>query len=67
MKLDLNWLKCAAIRAVKTFAQTLIAAIGTSTMFGQVEWIAALSTAGLAAVLSILTSVAGIPEAKQNK
>ena len=57
--------KAAAVRAIKTFAQALIAAIGASTMFGQVEWMAALSTAGLAAVLSILTSLAGLPEVKQ--
>jgi len=57
-----SWLKAAGIRALKTFAQATIAAIGTTALMGQVDWVAALSIAGLSAVLSILTSVAGLPE-----
>jgi len=59
------WLKCASIRAVKTFCQTAIATIGTSKMIGEVSWEVILSTSGLAFILSILTSMAGLPEAKE--
>lgn len=57
-----NWLKAAGIRAVKTFAQAAVAAIGVSATMGDVNWGVVVSTAGLSAVLSILTSVAGLPE-----
>ena len=57
------WLKAAGIRAAKTFAQASIAAIGTTVAMGSVNWAMVASIAGLSAVLSILTSVAGLPEA----
>ncbi len=57
-----EWWKAAIIRAVKTFAQALIAAIGSEAIFAAVNWSETLSIAGLAAVLSLLTSLAGLPE-----
>lgn len=59
-----QWLKCALIRAVKTMAQTAVAVIGTATMFNLVDWYAVASATLLAGVLSILTSMAGLPEVK---
>ena len=58
----LNWIKKAGIRAVKTVAQAAIAGIGTAAAMGQVDWLYVLSAAALAGVLSLLTSVAGLPE-----
>lgn len=57
-----NWFKAAGIRAVKTIAQSAIATIGTSAAFGDINWLAVGSTALLAGVLSLLTSIAGLPE-----
>ena len=57
-----EWFRAAGIRALKTVAQTAVATIGTSAVLGEVDWIAVGSTAVLAGVLSLLTSVAGIPE-----
>lgn len=57
-----NWLKVASIRAVKTVAQTAVATIGTSAVVGSVDWFAVGSASLLAGVLSLLTSVAGLPE-----
>ena len=57
-----DWWKAALIRAIKTFAQSAIAAIGTETAFNMVNWLSVLSIAGLAAILSMLMSLAGLPE-----
>lgn len=62
-----QWLKCAGVRAVKTAAQTAAAAIGTGAVLSQVNWQAVVSTALLAGVLSMLTSVAGLPECKEEQ
>lgn len=59
-----KWLKAAAIRAIKTVAQTAAATIGTSAYLGEVNWIMVGSAAVLAGILSLLTSVAGLPEVK---
>lgn len=60
----MNWLKAAGVRAVKTVAQTAVATIGTSAVMSAVDWRMVLSASLLAGVLSLLTSVAGLPEVK---
>lgn len=60
------WLKYAGIRALKTFCQTAIASIGTSATVGEVNWLIVGSTSLLASILSILTSLAGIPEVEMS-
>ena len=67
MKYTKNWLKAAGIRALKTFAQTAAATIGTAAALGEVNWLMAGSASLLAALLSLLTSVAGLPEVKDEK
>ncbi len=64
-KLNKTWIKAAGVRAVKTVAQTAVAAIGTSAVLSDVNWQLVLSAAILAGVLSLLTSVAGLPEVKE--
>ena len=61
-----EWFKCAGIRAIKTVAQTAVATIGTAVALGDVNWVMVASAATLAGVLSLLTSIAGLPEI-QNK
>lgn len=63
----MTWWKAAGIRAIKTVAQTAIATIGTSAILSDVNWIAVLSASALAGVLSLLTSVAGLPEVDGKK
>lgn len=58
------WAKAAAVRAVKTLAQTAVATIGTTAAMSAVDWPLVASTAALAGILSLLTSVAGLPEVK---
>ena len=59
-----TWWRAALVRAVKTLAQTALATIGTAAVLSQVNWVAVLSASLLAALLSLLTSLAGLPELK---
>lgn len=60
-----KWFKCAGIRAIKTVAQTAVATIGTSAVMSEVNWLMVLSASLLAGILSLLTSIAGLPEVKE--
>lgn len=61
----MKWWKAALIRAVKTIAQTAVATIGTTAVIAQVDWVLVLSASALAGLLSILTSIGGLPEVEQ--
>ena len=60
-----KWFKAAGIRAIKTIAQTAGATIGTAAVLGEVNWVAVASASVLAGILSLLTSVAGLPELEE--
>ena len=62
-----EWFKCAGIRAIKTVAQTAVATIGTAVAMGDVNWVLVGSASALAGVLSLLTSVEGLPEVNNEK
>ena len=61
-----KWFKAAGVRAIKTVAQTAIATIGTSALFNEVDWVVVVSAALMAGLLSLLTSVAGLPEVDED-
>ena len=65
MKCWKTWIKAAAVRAVKTVAQTAVATIGTTAAMSEVDWMMVASASALAGVLSLLTSLAGLPECKE--
>ena len=64
MKNFKQWLKCATVRAIKTIAQTAISTIGVTAMLDEVNWVAVVSASLLSGILSMLTSISGLPEVK---
>ena len=62
-----DWIKAAGVRAIKTVAQTAVATVGTSAVLSEVNWVAVVSASLLAGILSLLTSVAGLPELDQKQ
>ena len=62
-----KWIKAAAVRAIKTIAQTAVATIGTSAVISAVDWEMVVSASAVAGILSMLTSVAGLPEVKEDE
>jgi hypothetical protein len=63
----IRWIKAAGIRAIKTIAQTFVAMIGTASVLGAVDWKMVISASALAGILSLATSVAGLPELKEEE
>ncbi|MGN0461648.1 MAG: holin [Ruminococcus sp.] len=64
MKNYKKWLRCAGVRAIKTVAQTAVSTIGVSAVMSEVNWLAVCSASLLAGILSLLTSISGLPEIK---
>lgn len=62
-----EWLRAAIIRAIKTFAQTMVGSIAVGAAFHEIDWLRALSVSGVALVLSMLTSLAGLPEVPEKQ
>lgn len=62
-----NWWKCAGIRAIKTICQTAVATISTAVVIEEVNWLMVLSSSLLAGILSLLTSIAGLPELEKGE
>ena len=67
IKIGKNWIRAAGIRAIKTVAQGAIATIGTSAVLSEVDWVMVVSASVLAGILSLLTSLAGLPELEEPK